>query len=92
MADLDAFAAEIAALDLVVTVSSTTAHLAGALGVPAWVLLNTVPLSGWMMEREDSPWYPSVRLFRQRERGAWSKVVDAVSAALRRRLGASFPP
>ena len=92
MADLDAFAAQIAALDLVVTVSNTTAHLAGALGVPAWVLLNTVPLSCWMMEREDSPWYPSVRLFRQTERGAWPKVVDAVSAALRRRLGAPLPP
>ena len=86
MADLDAFAAEIAALDLVVTVSNTTAHLAGALGVPVWVLLNTVPLSCWMMEGEDSPWYPSVRLFRQRERGDWSKVVDEVSAALRQRL------
>ncbi|MFQ5764083.1 MAG: tetratricopeptide repeat protein [Rhodospirillales bacterium] len=83
MADLDSFAAQVAAMDLVVTVSNTTAHMAGALGVPTWVMLNTIPLPCWMLDREDSPWYPSVRLFRQTRRREWDDVVDRVAGALK---------
>ncbi|MBT3304953.1 MAG: tetratricopeptide repeat protein [Alphaproteobacteria bacterium] len=75
MQDLDAFAAQVAALDLVVTISNTTAHFAGALGIPAWVMLNTAPLTCWMLDRDDSPWYPSVKLFRQTRPGDWTSVI-----------------
>ena len=78
MADLDAFAAQVAAMDLVVSISNTTVHMAGALGVPAWVLLPTRPMWRWMADREDSPWYPSVRLFRQSKAGDWSDVITRV--------------
>ena len=83
MQDLDDFAAQVAAMDLVITISNATAHFAGALGVSTWILLHTVPRSCWFLERDDSPWYPSVRLFRQGHRGDWSDVVELVSAALR---------
>ncbi len=81
--DLDGFAAQIAAMDLVISVSNTTVHMAGALGIPTWVMLPATPLWRWMMERESSPWYPSVRLFRQTRAGEWSDVVGRVAAALR---------
>lgn len=82
--DLDALAAQIAALDLVVTVSNTTAHLAGALGVPVWTLVPHGPglLWYWMRRREDSPWYPSMRLFRQNSPGDWNAVLARVGTAL----------
>ena len=83
MADLDAFAAQVAAMDLVVSISNTTVHMAGALGVPAWVMLPTRPMWRWMADRNDSPWYPSVRLFRQTRAGEWSDVIDRVAAALK---------
>ena len=82
MADLDAFAAQVAAMDLVISVSNTTVHLAGALGVPAWVMLNTVPLPFWLLEGEDSPWYPSARLFRQSQAGEWADVIGRIGEAL----------
>ena len=82
MADLDAFAAQVAALDLAVSVSNTTVHFGGALGVPTWVMLSAVPLWRWMMDRDDSPWYPSVRLFRQTRAGEWADVIRRVSDAL----------
>ncbi len=65
-------------LDLVVTVCTSTAHLAGALGVPAWVALKYVPYWCWLLERSDSPWYPSLRLFRQRRPGEWNDVFHAL--------------
>ena len=83
MADLDAFAAQVAAMDLVISVSNTTVHLSGALGVPTWVLLNTLPLCVWMAKGEDSPWYPSLRLFRQTKAGEWADVIGRVESELK---------
>jgi len=77
-------AAAIAALDVVVTVDTATAHLAGALGRRVWILLPFVPDWRWLVGREDSPWYPSARLFRQPEPGAWEPVVAHVAGELQR--------
>ncbi len=76
-------AALIEALDLVITIDTSTAHLAGALGKPVWVLLPYVPDWRWMMGREDSPWYPTMRLFRQSSPGRWDDVVERVIAELK---------
>ncbi|MCC3407550.1 MAG: tetratricopeptide repeat protein [Microcoleus sp. PH2017_10_PVI_O_A] len=80
--DLADTAAAIAKLDLVITVDTAVAHLAGALGKPVWILLAFSPDWRWLLEREDSPWYPSARLFRQRERGDWEPVFQRVAEAL----------
>jgi len=81
---LDAAAAQIAAMDLVITVSNTTAHLAGALNIPVWTLLPDGPgcLWYWFRERLDSPWYPSMRMFRQPRPGGWAPVVENAAQAL----------
>ena len=73
-------AAIIAALDLVITVDTSVAHLAGAMGRPAWVLLHFGSDWRWMRDREDSPWYPSLRLFRQRAPGQWDAPLAAIAA------------
>jgi Flp pilus assembly protein TadD len=83
--DLEGLAGLIAALDLVITVSNTTAHLAGALGRDCWVLLHDAPFWHWFTKREDSPWYPSMRLFRQARRGDWPEVFTRLAAALAER-------
>lgn len=75
-------AALMTSLDLVISVDSAVAHLAGALGRPLWVLLPEPPEWRWMRARDDSPWYPGARLFRQRAPGQWTSVIDAVKAAL----------
>ena len=74
-------------LDLVVTVDSMPAHLAGALGMPVWTLLQHDADWRWMERRADSPWYPTMRLFRQPRPGDWADVVGQVRAALRRQVG-----
>lgn len=76
-------AATIANLDLVITVDTLAAHLAGALGCPVWVMLPFAADWRWMVERDDSPWYASMRLFRQQREGDWAGLVDRVEAALR---------
>ena len=78
---LDA-AARVAGLDLVITIDSMPAHLAGALGVRVWTLLLKDADWRWMEDREDSPWYPTMRLFRQRRDGDWAGVVERVRVAL----------
>jgi Glycosyltransferase family 9 (heptosyltransferase) len=74
----------IRALDLVISVDTMPAHLAGALGVPAWTLLPTQADWRWLEDRDDSPWYPTMRLFRQGRDGAWEPVITHVAAALER--------
>lgn len=85
LADLDGFAAQCAAMDLVITTGNSTAHMTGALGVPGWVLLphGFGLVWYWFLEREDSPWYPSLRLFRQQGEHGWAAVIARIAAALR---------
>jgi ADP-heptose:LPS heptosyltransferase len=73
-------------LDLVITSDTSVAHLAGALGVPVWVALPFVPDWRWMLDRSDSPWYPTMRLFRQKSRGDWAGVFQEIEAALREQV------
>ena len=79
-------AAVIANLDLVVTSDTAIAHLAGALGKPTWLALSLVPDWRWMFERSDSPWYTSIRLFRQPRLCDWSDVFQRMAADLSRQL------
>jgi hypothetical protein len=73
----------IAGLDLVIAADTSTAHLAGALGKPVWILLPYVTTDWrWLSGRSDSPWYGSARLFRQHRPGDWSSLLDEVIAAL----------
>ncbi len=80
--DVRATAALILNLDLVITVDTMTAHLAGALGRPVWILLPSIADWRWMLDRRDTPWYPTARLFRQSQQGDWSAVMEQVGAAL----------
>ena len=80
--DLADTAAQMAHLDLVITVDTCIAHLAGALAVPVWTLLGYAADWRWLLYRDDSPWYPTMRLFRQPGLGSWHAVMEAVCAAL----------
>jgi ADP-heptose:LPS heptosyltransferase len=75
-------AALVSNLDLVISVDSAVAHLTGALGIPAWVLVQFVPDWRWLLDRSDSPWYPSITLFRQSARGDWSRPIRQLTDQL----------
>jgi hypothetical protein len=79
-------AAVVANLDLVVTIDTGAAHLAGALGARTWVALPRAACWRWMLDREDSPWYPSMRLFRQRQPGDWGDVIGRMAVELSRNV------
>ena len=70
-------------LDLVVTSDTAVAHLAGALGRPVWLALKWIPEWRWLLDRADSPWYPTMRLFRQPARGDWGGVFAAIAGQAR---------
>jgi Tfp pilus assembly protein PilF len=84
--EFDDTAALVATLDLVVTVDTSVGHLSGALGKPTWIMLPKASDWRWLLGRSDSPWYPTVRLFRQAAPGAWDNVIDEVAAALHTRV------
>ena len=74
--DFSETAALVCCLDLVITVDTSVAHLAAALGRPTWILLPYRPDYRWLLDRDDSPWYPTARLFRQSERRDYGEVLD----------------
>ena len=80
-------AALMSELDLIITVDSAAAHLAGALGRPCWMLLPFSADWRWLLGRDDSPWYPTMRLFRQPRCGEWPPVIEALIGQLTRRFG-----
>ena len=83
LSDFADTAALIAHLHLIISVDTAVAHLAGAMGKPVWLLLPFAPDWRWMLERVDTPWYPSMRIFRQSRPGDWDGVLDAVEQALK---------
>lgn len=82
LADFSDTAAVISCLDLVITVDTSVAHLAGALNKPCWVMLPYAPDFRWLLDRSDSPWYPNLRLFRQPKPDDWASVVSTITSAL----------
>jgi Tfp pilus assembly protein PilF len=88
LSDFGETAALMANLDLIITVDTAMGHLAGALGKPVWIMVPKAADWRWLLERSDSPWYPSARLFRQQVPGAWDPVLAEVTAALAKELNA----
>ncbi len=86
LADFADTAALIDRMDLVISVDIAVAHLAGAMGKQVWIMLPFAADWRWMLNRDDSPWYPTIRLFRQRSIGDWGDVVRRVGEALRERV------
>ncbi len=80
----------VAALDLMITIDSMPAHLAGAMGIPVWILLHSDCDWRWMLERADSPWYPTMRLFRQTNPGDWRPIIARVRDKLTRMANSHF--
>lgn len=91
LTDFGETAALLCCLDLVITADTSAAHLAGALGRPAWLALPYTPDYRWLLDRDDSPWYPTLRLFRQSQRQDWAEVFGRVRSELAAR-SASFAP
>ncbi len=91
LSDFAVTAQAIEQLDLVISVDTAVVHLAGALAKPVWTLLPFVPDWRWLLDRDDSPWYPTMRLFRQKAPGDWQGVFREVEAALSERLGNAGP-
>ena len=87
--ELQEYARIIKRLDLLITVDSMPAHLAGALGVPVWTLLHAEADWRWLLHRQDSPWYPTMRLFRQEWEGEWAGVVAQVITELKKLLSSN---
>jgi len=83
LGDFSNTAALLDLMDLVITVDTNIAHLAGAMGKPVWILLSYRHHWVWLLDRDDSPWYPSARLFRQQQIGNWAGVIDHVKSDLR---------
>jgi hypothetical protein len=81
-------AAAIMTCDLVISCDTSIAHLAGALGAPVWTALPLVADWRWLVDRDDSPWYPSMRLFRQRHLGDWAAVFESMAARLKEQIDA----
>jgi FkbM family methyltransferase len=92
LSDFADTAAAIAQLDLIISVDTAVAHLAGALGKPIWTLLAWIPDWRWQRQRDDSPWYPTMRLFRQDQAGNWDSVFQHVADQLRSRTLSPRPP
>ena len=86
LSDFADTAALVSALDLVISVDTSVCHLAGALGKPCWVTIPYTPDWRWLMQREDSPWYPSLRLFRQQRFGDWPGVFERLGEALEKKI------
>ncbi|WP_235999887.1 glycosyltransferase family 9 protein [Bradyrhizobium uaiense] len=82
LADFGETAALLSCLDLVITVDTSIAHLAGAMGCPTWILLPHLPDYRWLLDRENSPWYPTVRLFRKEAAGGYEAVIRRVRSEL----------
>ncbi len=80
--DFSDTAALIENLDLIISVDTSVAHLAGALGKPVWTLLPFMPDWRWLLDRADTPWYPTMRLFRQSSIGDWAEVIISIKNAL----------
>lgn len=81
--DFSDTAAAIENLDLVISVDTSVAHLAGAMGKPVWLILTCTPAWQWLLDRDDNPWYPTMRLFRQQKLGQWNDVFHRVAGQLR---------
>ena len=91
LSDFAETAALLDCLDLVISVETSVAHLAGALGRPTWTLLCYTPDHRWLLDRDDSPWYPTMRLFRQTSPGDWRGVFERVRSALEKEIAAFRP-
>jgi ADP-heptose:LPS heptosyltransferase len=83
LADFSDTAALLSLMDVVISIDTSVAHLAGAMGKPVWVMLPYVADWRWLLDREDSPWYPSARLIRQPVVGDWDGVVQKIAHLLR---------
>jgi hypothetical protein len=85
--DFSDTAAVIANMDLVISVDTAVAHLAGAMAKPVWILIPFVADWRWLLDRDDSPWYPTMRLFRQRSRSDWKAVFQRIANELQNLAG-----